>query len=205
LTSLAIYVFWLTTTFGVRMLVAFRRTGDSRFRGISGRPPSLEWCAGVLFVVALALGVLAPVAAISGLQPLVSSPAMAWSGLVIASCGVMATFVAQMSMGDAWRIGVDESERTDLVTEGAFGAARNPIYTAMLTTAVGLVAMVPNAIAFAGFLALLVALEIQVRHVEEPYLRRLHGAGYDVYASRVGRFLPGIGRIRTAVPVSEGR
>ena len=31
------------------------------FKGISGRPGSLEWIAGVLFVVAIAVGVAAPV------------------------------------------------------------------------------------------------------------------------------------------------
>lgn len=41
----------------------------------------------------------------------------------------------------------------------------------------------------------LVGLELQVRFVEEPYLLRTH-ATYASYASRVGRFLPGLGRLR---------
>jgi protein-S-isoprenylcysteine O-methyltransferase Ste14 len=39
------------------------------------------------------------------------------------------------------------------------------------------------------------ALELQVRAVEEPYLIRSHGDAYRAYAARVGRFLPGIGRL----------
>jgi protein-S-isoprenylcysteine O-methyltransferase Ste14 len=39
-----------------------------------------------------------------------------------------------------------------------------------------------------------VALELQVRVVEEPYLRSVHGENFVRYTSRVGRFLPGIGR-----------
>jgi protein-S-isoprenylcysteine O-methyltransferase Ste14 len=50
-------------------------------------------------------------------------------------------------------------------------------------------------VAVLGFLALVVALELQVRIVEEPYLRQAHGATYDDYARRVGRFLPGVGRL----------
>ena len=38
-------------------------------------------------------------------------------------------------------------------------------------------------------------LELQVRSVEEPYLLRTHGDAYRAYASRVGRFVPGIGRL----------
>jgi protein-S-isoprenylcysteine O-methyltransferase Ste14 len=45
--------------------------------------------------------------------------------------------------------------------------------------------------------ALVVALEVQVRLVEEPYLLRTHGAHYAEYASRVGRFVPGFGRLKT--------
>jgi protein-S-isoprenylcysteine O-methyltransferase Ste14 len=41
-----------------------------------------------------------------------------------------------------------------------------------------------------------VALELHVRLIEEPYLQRVHGAQYATYAARVGRFIPGIGRLR---------
>jgi protein-S-isoprenylcysteine O-methyltransferase Ste14 len=38
------------------------------------------------------------------------------------------------------------------------------------------------------------SLEIQVRRVEEPYLLATHGEAYRRYASRTGRFVPGLGR-----------
>lgn len=113
-----------------------------------------------------------------------------------AAAGVLLTLAAQLSMGDSWRIRVDESERTAHVTEGAFRVARNPILTAMVITAIGLTMMVPNPLAIAGLAALLVALELQVRCVEEPYLRTVHGSTYLSYASHVGRFLPHLGRLR---------
>jgi protein-S-isoprenylcysteine O-methyltransferase Ste14 len=84
------------------------------------------------------------------------------------------------------------------VTRGAFRLARNPIFSAMAITAVGLAAMVPNVIAVGGLIALIVAIELQVRSVEEPYLQRMHGTAYDRYAALVGRFLPQIGRLPVA-------
>jgi protein-S-isoprenylcysteine O-methyltransferase Ste14 len=45
----------------------------------------------------------------------------------------------------------------------------------------------------ASFVCLLIAVELQVRFVEEPYLLRTHGQRYRDYASRVGRFVPGLG------------
>jgi protein-S-isoprenylcysteine O-methyltransferase Ste14 len=193
--ALGLYALWFALAFGVRTLMALRRTGDWGFRGVSGAPLSLEWCAAVLFVVALLVGVAAPLADLAGMPPLVESRAITAAGLVIALLGIGATLAAQLSMGDSWRIGVDDHERTELVTRGAFRLARNPIFTAMAITAVALAAMVPNVIAVGGVVALIGALELQVRGVEEPYLRRVHGPAYDRYAAHVGRFLPGIGRL----------
>lgn len=194
--ALILYLVWFALAFGVRTWISWRRTGDGGWRGVSGRPFSLEWFAGVLFGVALAIGVAGPGAGQLGMPSLVDSPAVVWAGVVIAVVGVLLTLAAQMSMGDSWRIGVDETERTELITAGAFRLARNPIFTAMVVTAVGLAMMVPNVLAVVGVVALLVALELQVRGVEEPYLRTAHGTSYLAYAGRVGRFLPGLGRLR---------
>ena len=97
-----------------------------------------------------------------------------------AALGVGLTLAAQISMGDSWRIGVDEEERTEMVTDGAFAIVRNPIFSAMVVTAVGLTAMVPNVVSVIGLVALIVALELQVRFVEEPYLATVHGEPYAV-------------------------
>ena len=41
-----------------------------------------------------------------------------------------------------------------------------------------------------GFAVILVAHQVQVRLVEEPYLEWIHGDTYRRYAQRTGRFLP---------------
>ena len=194
LAALVLYVVWFALAFGVRTVIAYRRTGDSGWRGVSGRTFTLEWFAGIGFTLALVVGLASPIAALLGLDPVIDSPALAWFGSATAIVGVLLTLLAQLSMGDSWRIGVDENERTDLVTEGAFAFARNPIFTAMVLTAIGLTLMVPNVLAVVGLAALLLALELQVRGVEEPYLLDAHGASYRTYASRVGRFVPWFGR-----------
>lgn len=117
-------------------------------------------------------------------------------GLVLYLLGLVATLVAQVAMGRSWRIGVDESERTELVTIGPFALVRNPIRSAMFLAFLGLTLMVPNVAALMGFLVLAAAVEMQVRFVEEPYLLRTHAEGYAKYASRVGRFVPGLGRLK---------
>jgi protein-S-isoprenylcysteine O-methyltransferase Ste14 len=194
--ALALYGAWLVLAFGVRTVLQVRRTGSTGFKGVGPDAGALEWIAGALFVVALAIGVAAPLLALLDLvepvEPL-DGVVVHVIGVALAVAGIVATFVAQAAMGDAWRIGVEPEERTNLVTDGPFALVRNPIFSAMIPTALGLALMVPSAVAALGVAALMVALELQVRLVEEPYLVRAHGASYAEYASRVGRFVPGIG------------
>ena len=196
--GLALFSLYFAVAFGLRSWLQYRRTGDSGFRGLSGRIGSVEWWGGALFAVALVTGLSAPIADLAGLDPIDALTA-AWIqgvGIVLAVAGILTTFAAQVSMGTSWRIGVDSAESTNLVTDGAFAAARNPIFTAMALTGIGLALVVPNVVAFVGLVILLAALQIQVRAVEEPYLRATHGARWDEYSARVGRFLPWLGKSR---------
>lgn len=199
--ALVLYGISLLLTFGVRIALQLRRTGST---GVHGLPPGagpLEWVAGGMFIAGLLMGGSAPVLALLGvLEPI---PALDGAvghavGLVLGIGGIALTFAAQLAMGDAWRIGVDPEERTALVTDGPFRLVRNPIYSAMLPTVFGLVLMVPSALAVAAICALFIGLELQVRRVEEPYLLKAHGEEYAFYAARVGRFVPGLGRLHPA-------
>ena len=196
-TALLLFLLYVGVGFGLRTWIQWRRTGDTGFRGISGRPGTAQWWAGVLFAVALVAGALGPITALLGLDPLaaLTSPGIQAAGILLTLTGVVATVVTQLEMGTNWRIGVDEAERTDLVTSGGFAVVRNPIFTAMAVTGIGLALMVPNLVALTGAGLLLIALQLQVRVVEEPYLLRTHGAAYTSYATATGRFLPGIGRV----------
>lgn len=192
--ALVLYGFYGFLAFGLRGVVQRRRTGDSGFRGFSGTVGSPEWFAGILFALAIAAGVLGPVAGIAGwLQPL--DLPFDIVGAALAVVGIAATVAAQFAMGNSWRVGVDKDETTDLVMGGPFDWVRNPTFTAMITTALGLAAMVPNVLSIGGFVGLVVGLELHVRLIEEPYLTDVHGDVYRRYASRVGRFVPGVGRL----------
>lgn len=194
--ALALFALYALVGFGIRTVVQLRRTGDSGFRGLSGSPGASEWWAGVLFAAALVGIVLGPVAGLLGLPeiPLLEQGWIWKVGAVLAAVGIVATVSTQLAMGDSWRVGVDQDEHTELVTSGPFAVARNPIFTAMLATVAGIALIVPNAIAVLGWVLLWVAIELQVRVVEEPYLRRHHGERYLLYSATVGRFVPGVGR-----------
>lgn len=195
------WLVFFALAFGWRSWRHYRATGSTGFVGISGRPGSSEWFGGILFVVALAATAGAPVWALVGASDggATRAPAAVLCGIGVYALGLVATLWAQFAMGASWRIGVDPGSRTRLVTSGPFRWVRNPIFTAMTLGALGLVLLVPNLLSWLGLLALVVALEVQVRLVEEPYLARVHGEEYHRYRSRAGRFVPAIGLAKSSL------
>lgn len=194
--ALGLFAVFLLLGFGWRSWEQRRRTGSTGFRGIGGRPGSAEWFGGVGFVAALVGAVVAPTLQLTGVVsplPFLTAPWIQLVGVVVAILGIAATLLAQVDMGESWRIGVDDQERTDLVRTGAFGWVRNPVFSAMLIFASGLVLITPNVVAVAAFAAMMASIEVQVRVVEEPYLLRVHGQVYRDYLATVGRFVPRLG------------
>jgi protein-S-isoprenylcysteine O-methyltransferase Ste14 len=194
----------LLTVFGLlgfvwRAWLQHRRTGSTGFRGVSGRIGSVEWFAGLGFLVALVVAVVGPTLQLSGVitpLPVLDADWIQIVGIALALLGIVLTVWAQLDMGDSWRVGVDDSETTALVHTGMFGRVRNPIYTAMLTFDLGIALLTPNFVTIAGLILAVAALELQVRRVEEPYLLHKHGAVYRGYTASVGRFIPGVGLLR---------
>jgi protein-S-isoprenylcysteine O-methyltransferase Ste14 len=130
--------------------------------------------------------------------------AWAVAASIVSVIGIGVVWWGQLAMGPAWRIGVDRAVPTELITDGPFRWVRNPIYAGMLVVAAGVTVVLANIGAAIGAAALAAWTEAQVRLVEEPFLLGRHGAAYARWASRTGRFLPGLGRMR-AQRAASGR
>jgi protein-S-isoprenylcysteine O-methyltransferase Ste14 len=189
-------VFGLITIVG-RPWLHFRQTGDTGIRGLAAGTGPAPALVKVLFSVAV---FAVPVALLANLfdlplsARLIVSVPLHLTGLVVMIVGGVLVSVAQTAMGASWRIGIDEHERTTLVTTGPFAVVRHPIHAAVSVFLLGLVLAVPNTIAVVGTLAWVAGMEVHVRALEEPTLLRLHGNLYKSYAQRVGRFAPRVGR-----------
>jgi protein-S-isoprenylcysteine O-methyltransferase Ste14 len=194
----AMLVVFLVLTFFVRVAIQLRRTGTTGLIGLRKGAGPLELLSGLLFIGGMAVAIVSLQLVLQDdLDPIdaVDVDALHVPGIVLAALGGLSVFGAQLGMGASWRIGVSEDQGTDLVTGGWFTVCRNPIYTAMIVGWTGFALMVPTWLAFAAVVLIAVALELQVRISEEPYLLRTHGDEYRRYASRVGRFVPGVGRL----------
>jgi protein-S-isoprenylcysteine O-methyltransferase Ste14 len=204
--ALALLAIYGLLAFGVRIVVQVRRTGSTGFKGLRGAS-RFERIGGLLFALAVVLCVAGPVLQSAGAPSSIEAldgQGADILGVALASLGIAITSLAQFAMGDAWRIGIDPAERTELVTHGPFSLVRNPIYAAMIPSFIGIALLAPNAVTLTGAILLLVALELQTRLIEEPYLATVHGKQYALYATRVGRFLPGIGRLRRVSSAQPG-
>jgi protein-S-isoprenylcysteine O-methyltransferase Ste14 len=164
--------------------------------GSSGAPHQrlMSW-AGRLFAVAVVAWLAAYAVAGPRAVGVIGLPREAsLAGWILMLAAFAVVVLAQAQMGAAWRIGIDE-RRTPLVTHGLYQVVRNPIYSAMGLMLAGALLVAPSPWVLAAAVAVAVALAVQTR-LEERHLQALHGPSWQAYAARVGRFLPGIGRLR---------
>lgn len=145
----------------------------------------------IFFYAALgaAVGVLGPEALGVQARPL-------WLGALgwLLFLGGLAVMVAaQAQMGASWRIGIDERP-TGLVTHGLYAWIRNPIYTGVLTMMLGLAAIAPAWWTLLGPPLVYAQIRVQTFY-EERHMAAQHPEAWRAYARRVGRYVPGVGRM----------
>ena len=109
-------------------------------------------------------------------------------GLILLIFAFFWVLLAQAQMGSSWRIGIDELNKTALVTSGVFRFSRNPIFLGMRLNLLGLFLVMPNAVTLTLWLLGDIAIQIQVFE-EEAYLQRQHGADYQLYQAATPRYL----------------
>lgn len=148
----------------------------------------------LLFVQVLAFAVAPDAIERALVLPAALAPFAKVGGAALVALGTLVMAVAQIQLGASWRIGIDPAARPGLVTRGIYRYCRNPIFLAMFMGLAGLALWVPTWISLAILASAAWAIRAQVLD-EERYLLGAYGDDYRAYASQVGRFLPGLGRL----------
>jgi protein-S-isoprenylcysteine O-methyltransferase Ste14 len=178
-----------------------RRTGSSgnfMFRS-AGLASWLRDAGAVLvFTLLLAQAVVA-VGWPASLSPLIApaSPSgtlLYWVGAVLLFAGLALLVTAQLHLGASWRIGIEAGASPGLVTDRLYAYSRNPIFLGMLMLVAGYALMLPTVLSLVILVALYVGIRQQVS-AEEAYLIATYADAYRAYARRVGRFVPGVGKL----------
>lgn len=96
--------------------------------------------------------------------------------------------IAQKQMGNSWRIGIDEKNKSELVTHGLFSISRNPVFLGMMLSLFSIFLVLPNIltffIAFTGY----IVIQIQIR-LEEEFLLKEFGQKYLDYKNNTRRLI----------------
>lgn len=180
--------------FGLRSWLLWRRTGVNpvTFRN---KDNAHDWNGKLFTIITLLVTLTAALYAFGGrwYAFLVPIPYLETSVLHLAGWALMLSalpfiFIAQLHMGDSWRIGVDERERTALATHGLFRYSRNPIFAGILVSILGFFLVAPNALTLLLAGLSYASVQIQVR-LEEEFLREQHGAAYESYCKEVRRWV----------------
>jgi protein-S-isoprenylcysteine O-methyltransferase Ste14 len=109
-------------------------------------------------------------------------------GLVFIHISLLWIAIAQYQMRSSWRIGIDEKNKTELVTRGVFSLSRNPIFLGMILSILGLFLIIPNAVTFFCSLTSYFIIQIQIR-LEEEFLEKQHTKKYIDYKNKTRRLI----------------
>ena len=110
------------------------------------------------------------------------------TGLALIHIALVWISIAQFQMSNSWRIGIDEENKTKLVTDGVFLISRNPIFLGMIISVLGLFFIVPNALTFFLTITTYIIIQIQIR-LEEEFLQKQHAQDYVNYKLKTRRLL----------------
>jgi len=190
--ALILYILFLLVAVVGRVILQYRITGDHGLRPATTNASIQNKSSSILFVITFlstfSLSILEALNIIEaqinfGLAGLIT-------GTLLCALGIITTIISQYQMGSEWRIGVDEREKTTLITHGLYSYVRNPIYSGVILFGLGLLFFIPHMYMLLGLCAGYLSIELHVRNTEEPYLRRLHGTIYETYAKKVNRYFP---------------
>lgn len=188
---LLLCTFFLLAVVG-RILMQYYYTGNHGIRPAKRTAPLIEIIPGSVFILSFLLSAALIVLNYFGLfefiNPLPRSITLIGAGLGF--LGILITLIAQIQMGLSWRIGVDQDEKTALITSGLYAKSRNPIYFGMLLYWIAISLNFPHMLMLLCAFICWISIEAIVRKIEEPYLKRMHGASAETYFGKTNRYLP---------------
>ena len=114
-----------------------------------------------------------------------TSQKIGWSLLFISLVWV---WISQSQMAESWRIGIDEKNKSELVTKGLFSISRNPIFFGIMIANIGLFLVIPNAFTLLIISLSTISINTQIR-LEEEFLKREFGQQYIEYCKKVRRWI----------------
>jgi protein-S-isoprenylcysteine O-methyltransferase Ste14 len=188
------YCVFLIALFLIPSYVTFKRSGINPFKfgkdetAINFVGKAYKVISAIAFIIILINAFLPSI--IQYLAPIenLKSDYLVWTGYGLLHLSFIIIFIAQRNMAEEWRIGIDEKNKVNLITQGMFSVSRNPIFLGVIIVFLGLFLIVPNTITAVILVSGLIVIQVQVR-LEEEFLLKELGAEYKDYMQKVKRWL----------------
>lgn len=110
------------------------------------------------------------------------------AGLVLTALGDGMFIAAFLTLKDSWRAGIDESQKTELITDGIYRFSRNPAFVGFDLIYLGCALTVCNAAMLAAACFAMLMMHLQILE-EEKHLEKMFGTAYRDYRRAVRRYL----------------
>jgi len=121
-------------------------------------------------------------------QVFIHSELIPWIGVLLCLEGLFLLLWSLISFGESFRVGIDLNQPNKLVTNGAFGFSRNPIYVSFASILIGQFCIFPNVILLIYVIAATWLFHRQILR-EEEFMKGHYGDEYQEYCRHVRRYL----------------
>jgi protein-S-isoprenylcysteine O-methyltransferase Ste14 len=115
--------------------------------------------------------------------------ALAWIGVVLCVAGLAFCFWARFTLGRNWSGVVTLKGGHELITRGPYALVRHPIYTGLLTMAVGTVVVLGHLAGIIAMPFIFLSFWIKLRYEEKVMLEKFPDE-YTAYQRRMKRLIP---------------
>lgn len=109
-------------------------------------------------------------------------------GFVLSMLGQIVGFVAQLQMKNSWRLGVDKSAASELVTTGMFSLSRNPIHLCLAISFLGFFLIAPNMVSLLFCCLMAYGVNEKIKD-EEIFLEERFGTEFIQYRLNVRKWI----------------
>lgn len=110
-------------------------------------------------------------------------------GILLGMMGDIIFIISVLTMKESWRAGVSHEEKTDLITDGIYQISRNPAFLGFDLVYIGMCIMFFNLALIVISLLAIIMFHLQIKYVEEPFLKQEFKEQYLQYYQQVNRYI----------------
>lgn len=174
-----------------------RKSGISTDRMGKGSKPKKTFIIEVILKISSILTAVIQLISIIFIQELpmlIQNHLVRYIGFIISLLGVVVFVNAMITMGDSWRAGIDNTQKTKIVKAGIYKYSRNPAFVGFDLFYIGIALGFSNVYNIIFACASILMLHLQILE-EEKFLPTVFGEEYLDFKKKTRRYI-GVGKFR---------